>query len=112
MAALVCGLPVEALDCAESVAEGVLHRAAVWRHAEQHPLNERQRIVLGRFLDDFKGRMTNAKYAKLAKCSADTALRDLRQLVAWNILTPDGAGGRSAGYVIQDVTAAVDVGKG
>jgi Fic family protein len=49
-------------------------------------------------LDDFRGHMTTSKYAKCAKCSSDTALRDMRELVARNILIQNPGGGRSTSY--------------
>ena len=63
-------------------------------------LNDRQRLVLNRLLDGFAGKLTTAKYAKLAKCSHDTALRDILHLVEHGILTRGPAGGRSTSYVL------------
>jgi Fic family protein len=54
--------------------------------------------VLNRLLDGFEGHLTSSKYAKLAKCSTDTALRDIRDLVAWGVLIRNDAGGRSTSY--------------
>ncbi len=77
----------------------VLHKAAVWRmlHAGI-PVNERQRIVVKRLLDGFAGTLTTSKYAKLAKCSPDTALRDIQDLVDRGVLVRSAAGGRSTSY--------------
>jgi len=51
--------------------------------------------VFNRLLDGFEGHLTNAKYAKIANCSPDTALRDIRQLLGWGLLIANAGGGRS-----------------
>lgn len=62
------------------------------------PLNERQIEVLNRLLDGFEGKLTSSKWAKLAKCSQDTADRDIMDLVERGALRKDPAGGRSTSY--------------
>ena len=62
------------------------------------PVNDRQRSVVNRLLDGFEGKMSSSKYAKLAKCSADTALRDINDLLDRRILVRESAGGRSTSY--------------
>ena len=62
------------------------------------PVNDRQRLVVNRLLDGFAGRLTTSEYAKLAKCSADTALRDIQNLVDRGALVRGAAGGRSTSY--------------
>ena len=64
-------------------------------------LNERQRAMLKRLVDGIEGKLTNAKWAKLAKCSPDTALRDLQFLVEQGALVRGEAGGRSTSYSLQ-----------
>jgi Fic family protein len=87
-----------ALDGADSVSAAVLARARFWdRHAET-PFNERQRLVLNRFMGGFEGKLTSSKWAKLARTSQDTASRDIADLVAKGVLTRDTAGGRSTSY--------------
>ncbi len=66
----------------------------------QQPVHERQRQVIHRLLDGFEGKLTSSKYAKLAKCSEDTALRDIRALVEHGILIKNMAGGRSTSYTL------------
>ena len=66
-------------------------------HADE-PLNERQRTIINRLLNGFVGKLTSSKYAKLAKCSQDTALRDIDDLVKRDILAKDAGGGRSTSY--------------
>lgn len=89
-----------AIDGAEETLAAVLRKARVWNHANQFPLNERQRLVLTRLLDNFSGKLTSSKYAKLAKISQDTAIRDIKELVAHGILKQSEGGGRSTAYEI------------
>ena len=63
-----------------------------------HILRNRQRKVINRLLDGFEGKLTTSKWAKLTKCSQDTALRDIHDLLDRGVLTRDAAGGRSASY--------------
>ncbi|HAS87938.1 MAG TPA: DUF4172 domain-containing protein [Desulfovibrio sp.] len=90
----------EALINAESTLSHVLHKASLWeRISLQSPVNERQRGVLERMIDEnFKGYMNSSKYAKLAKCSTDTALRDIKDLKEREILVQNPGGGRSTSY--------------
>ena len=67
-------------------------------------MNDRQRLVINRLLDGFEGKLTSSKYAKLAKCSQDTALRDIVPLVERGILVQNAGGGRSTSYSLA-VTA-------
>lgn len=84
--------------------DAVLHKARFWHRAQGAALNARQVKVLNRLLDGFDGKLTTSKYAALAKCSADTALRDLTALVAAGVLQRSGAAGRSTHYELrQDV---------
>ncbi len=87
-----------AIDEAYETLAAVFHKANVWQHASQFQLNERQRNVINRLLDEFEGKLTSGKYAKLAKCSPDTALRDIRELLEFGILRQNAAGGRSTSY--------------
>jgi Fic family protein len=87
---------------ADRTLAAVLHKAAVWRHLSGNPVNERQRIVLNRLLDGFQGFLTTSKYAKLAKCSPDTALRDMQDLQERGLLLRNAGGGRSTSYRLAD----------
>ena len=87
-----------ALEGAESTIGQVLHKARVWQSINESPVNERQRSVINRLLDGFEGKLSSSKYAKLAKCSADTALRDITDLLERGILVRESAGGRSTSY--------------
>ncbi len=92
-----------AVNAAETTLATVLYKAALWQIANHQQVNQRQRLILNRMLDGFKGYMNTSKYAKLAKCSTDTALRDIRNLVTRGLLIPNAAGGRSTSYRLPDV---------
>ncbi len=62
--------------------------------------NDRQRLMLNKLLDGFEGKLTSSKWAKIAKCSQDTATRDIQDLVVKGILVKDEAGGRSTNYLL------------
>jgi Fic family protein len=61
-------------------------------------MNERQRDILNRLLDGFEGKLTSSKYARIARCSPDTALRDIRELIDLGLLVKSPEGGRSTSY--------------
>ncbi len=89
-----------AIDGAEDTLALVMRKARFWQTHTAAALNERQQRVLNRVLDAFEGKLTSSKWAKLAKCSQDTALRDITDLVERGILKRDEAGGRSTSYSI------------
>lgn len=90
----------EALDATDIVLERVLVKARFWEKNASTILNERQVLVLNRFMGDFEGKLTSSKWAKLAKCSSDTALRDIQDLITKGVLQKDLSGGRSASYLL------------
>ena len=79
----------------------VLFKASLWQRINEEPVNERQRTIIHRLLGDFERRLTTSKYARIAKCSNDTALRDIRELLARGIVVRNRAGGRSTSYRLQ-----------
>ena len=79
-----------------------IQRKNFWEKAEQNPINERQRKILQKLLENFKGKMTSSKYAKICKCSQDTASRDIDKLISYGIFTKSQAGGRSTEYFLND----------
>lgn len=91
-----------AIDSADESLERVLRKGRTWQRVGDRSLNERQRKVLNRLLDGFEGQLTSSKYAKLAKCSSDTALRDIRDLLERGLLTQNEGRGRSTSYRIAD----------
>ncbi len=90
------------IDGAEAMLGSVLRKARLWHRINPQPVNERQRKVINRMLDDFKGHLSTSKYAKLAKCSNDTALRDIRDLLERGIIVQNPGGGRSTSYRLAD----------
>jgi len=76
----------------------VLNKARFWERFAKEPLNERQIKVVNRLLDGFEGKLTTSKWAKLTKCSQDTAYRDILDLVERGALRKDPGGGRSTSY--------------
>ena len=91
-----------AIISAEAGLTQVLRKARLWQQFNNYSLNERQRLVINRLLDGFQGFLTTSKYAKLAKCSSDTALRDIQQLLQHNILVSNPGRGRSTSYRLAD----------
>lgn len=83
---------------ADAAMDGVLRNARMWELVNLRGINERQRLVLTRMLGNWEGWLTTSKYAALAKCSSDTALRDAKEMVAWGVLVQNEAGGRSVSY--------------
>ena len=90
-----------ALNSAEDSLFDVLKKADFWKTHPKESFNERQRTMLNRIFEGFEGKLTTSKWAKIAKCSQDTAYRDILDLVKKNILIKDSAGGRSTGYLMK-----------
>ena len=97
------------LDClgrafggAEDALAAVLFKAQFWERHRETSLNDRQRTMVNKLLEGFEGKLTSSKWAKIAKCSPDTALRDIDGLIASGILRKDAAGGRSTSYSLTD----------
>ena len=92
-----------AISNAETALGNVLFKAQLWDMINQKPVNDRQRLIINRMLeDDFEGFMNTSKYAKLAKCSNDTALRDIQELKERGIFIQNPGGGRSTSYRLPD----------
>ena len=91
------------IDSAGTDLAGVLAKARFWERAAGLSLNDRQRRVLNRLLDGFEGKLTTSKWAKLAKCSQDTALRDIAFLIDHRLLVRKPGGGRSTSYELMAV---------
>ena len=87
---------------AETTLAAILKKAKFWEAHSAVKFNERQRNVINRLLNNFEGKLNTSKWAKIEKCSADTALRDITELVEQGILEKEAAGGRSTSYVLKD----------
>ncbi len=91
-----------ALDTAEKTLEGVLKKARFWESQSAVSINERQRAMINKLFEGFEGKLTTSKWGKMTKCSQDTALRDILDLVKKDILDKDPAGGRSTSYSLKN----------
>lgn len=83
---------LEAIRSSEDILSGVLKRAEFWQKHNNLIFSERQKKVLNRFMDDFKGNLTTTKWAKICNCSQDTATRDILDLIEKKILKKIGEG--------------------
>ena len=88
----------QAIDGAQETLAAVMDKAHFWERFAREPMNERQINVLNRLLDGFEGELTSSKWARLAKCSQDTAYRDILDLIERGALQKDPGGGRSTSY--------------
>ena len=86
------------LDRAEVTLSVVMRKARLWDLHDPSSFNERQRSLMNRLIDGFDGKLTSSKWAKITKCSQETALRDIDDLVRRGVLTKDLGGGRSTSY--------------
>lgn len=93
-----------AIDGAHVTLKAVLDKARFWDRIKDEQLNDRQRTVINRLLDGFAGKLTSSKYAKLTKCSQDTAHRDIQTLVEIGVLVQNPEGGRSTSYSLAALT--------
>ena len=92
-----------AISRSELVLANILFKAKLWDVISQKPVNERQRRIINRMLEeDFVGHMNTSKYAKMSKCSTDTALRDIQELKGRGILIQNPGSGRSTSYRLPD----------
>jgi Fic family protein len=88
---------------AEGTLDQVLKKARIWEKINEKPVHERQRKVINRLLDNFEGNLNTSKYAKMTKCSSDTALRDIQNLVERGVLEKKPGGGRSTSYRLVEL---------
>lgn len=88
------------INATNGTLEEVLQKANFWEKHNATPLNERQRLMINKIFDGFEGNITTSKWAKISKCSPDTALRDIQDLMEKQILIKEEAGGRSSAYKI------------
>ena len=93
-----------AFERAETILAAVLNKARFWDRFAGTKFNERQRSMINRLLNGFEGKLTSSKWAKIEKCSQDTALRDIEGLIKKGVLTRDAAGGRSTSYSLAKIS--------
>lgn len=92
---------IHALNATEKILTRVLVKADFWNKHSNTIINERQKKVLNKLLNEFEGKLTSMKWAKIAKCSKDTAIRDINDLINKGILQKETAGGRSTNYELK-----------
>jgi Fic family protein len=92
---------INALNSTEEVLVKVLSKGNFWQIHSKTIINERQKKLINKLLDSFDGKLTSSKWAKIAKCSKDTAIRDINDLIEKEILRKEEAGGRSTNYKLN-----------
>ena len=92
-----------AIESAETMVAATVEKARFWERISNFPTNERQRLVINEMLDDFRGKLTTSRWARIAKCSQDTALRDIRDLVEQGVLVrnPEAGGAPAMRFEAQ-----------
>ncbi|HEY4831812.1 MAG TPA: hypothetical protein VIH61_04550, partial [Waddliaceae bacterium] len=81
----------------------IVHKAKFWEALAEASFNDRQRKIINCILEGFDGKLTSSKWAKITKCSQDTAYRDILDLVDRGILTKNAEGGRSTSYSLGNL---------
>ncbi|MBL7933915.1 MAG: Fic family protein, partial [Bacteroidia bacterium] len=94
------------LNATDQNLQSVMAKTKFWDKHSKTSINERQRLIINKLFDGFFGKLTSSKWAKMAKCSQDTALRDISDLIEKKILKKEKAGGRSTGYELRYQSSA------
>jgi Fic family protein len=92
---------INALKSTDITLGRIIRKAKFWTEHTDTLLNERQKKMLNKLLDGFDGKLTSSKWSKIAKCSKDSAIRDINDLIEKNILQKEAAGGRSTNYELK-----------
>ena len=92
---------INALKSTETILIKVLFKVDFWNKHSKTIINERQKKLINKLLDGLEGKLTSSKWAKIAKCSKDTAIRDINDLIYKDILKKETAGGRSTNYELK-----------
>jgi Fic family protein len=90
-----------ALSNTDKTLSTVMQKARFWKNPATANINDRQKLMLNKLLDGFDGKLNSSKWAKITKCSQDTAGRDINDLVVKELLLKEGAGGRSTSYILN-----------
>lgn len=90
-----------ALDSTQEMLQEVLQKTHFWEKHKHTTFNERQRKMLNKLMENFEGKLTTTKWAKMTRCSTDTALRDILDLIDKAALIKDEGGGRSTSYSVR-----------
>ncbi|SEJ70337.1 Fic family protein [Cyclobacterium xiamenense] len=94
---------INAIVSTDDTLSKILHKAEFWKIHSTTILNNRQQKIINRLLDGFDGKLTTSKWAKINKCSQDTALRDIQDLIKKDILQKEASGGRSTNYELKEM---------
>ncbi len=94
---------LNSIKSSETVLNKVLYKHKFWNTYATEIQNERQKRMLNKLLDGFTGKLTTSKWAKINKCSQDTALRDIQYLMEKGIMQKENAGGRSTNYELTEI---------
>jgi Fic family protein len=92
---------LHAIELSEIVLEKIINKHSFWFKNAGMNLNDRQRKILNMLMDDFQGVLNTTKWSKIGKCSQDTALRDIQDLIEKDILIKTEQGGRSTNYMLK-----------
>lgn len=92
---------INAIETTDGTLSKILHKAEFWKLHSTTILNDRQQKIINRLLDGFDGKLTTSKWGKINKCSQDTALRDIQDLIKKDILQKEASGGRSTNYELK-----------
>ncbi len=92
-----------ALNSSDAILAKVLHKAKFLQQNSSTIFNSRQKFMINKLLDGFEGNLSSTKWAKISKCSQDTALRDIQDLINKNILRKSQTGGRSTNYELIEI---------
>ena len=95
---------INAIDSTEEILSKILHKADFWKLHSTTIFNNRQQKVINRLLDGFEGKLTTSKWGKINKCSQDTALRDIQDLIRKDVLQKEASGGRSTNYELKEMS--------
>jgi Fic family protein len=92
---------LNAIENSYNLLEKIIYKHSFWIRNSRININDRQRKILNLLMDDFEGVLNTTKWAKIAKCSQDTALRDIQDLLEKEIMVKSGQGGRSTNYELK-----------
>lgn len=95
---------INAIDSTDGTLSKILHKADFWKNHSTKIINDRQQKIINKLLDGFDGKLTTSKWAKINKCSQDTALRDIQDLIKKDILQKEASGGRSTNYEVKQMS--------
>ena len=92
---------INALKSTDKTLTRVLFKADFWNKHSKTIISERQKKILNKLIEGFEGKLTSSKWAKIAKCSKDSAVRDINDLIKKDVLQKEDAGGRSTSYELK-----------